>query len=146
MTASPLTAAKMPIPTDATAATVLQAPSRLSIRLNAFTRPIIHNTVSARSTTEPAAVSHPSPAANRPQAAPAVASRRHFGATAIRSSTVPISHMTQAPPSRTSNDPAAPPMISAATRNATSTAAPPRSGVGAACWRYCRGRSRKSVR
>ena len=65
---------------------------------------------------------------------------RHFGATVTRSSSVPSSHSPIAQPSTTSQlagraRRCAPPRR----RKPTSTAAPPRNGVGASCRRYSRG-------
>ncbi len=66
----PLIAASAPIPAAATAATVAQAPSRLSIRLNALTTPTTQTIVSARSTAPGQAVLQPSPASKNATAAP----------------------------------------------------------------------------
>src|SRR5579884_1211894 len=142
----PRMAARTPIPAAATPATEPQAPSRLSMTLKALTAITTEAIVSPQSNTGGSPVFQPRPAANRAAPAPPSARTLHPGPTPPRSSTVPRIHRHAAQPRTRRSLPLAPARASPVIRNAASTAAPPRNGVGARCFRYPRGRSRKSVR
>ena len=132
--ASCCTRAKLAMPIATAVVTVPAAPSRLSMRLNALTRPTTQRTVTRRFSASPSNTVQPRSPAHSPTPASASTPIRSHGERFTRSSIVPTIHSAQAPsPSRANRSPR-PPHSTAGTRNATMTALPPRYGVARTCF------------
>ena len=131
--ASPSTTPRIATAPAATQAIVPAAPSMLSKRLKALTTPAIHRAVTTRSTALPKPRSQPRPTPHRPAAMRNSIPRRRYGERLTRSSVVPTTQSTTAPPTTGPVRSRWPATSSATKTNATMTAEPPRYGVGLRC-------------
>ena len=124
--------ARTAAPMDERTATVPAAPSMLSIRLNALTTPTTQTTVSTRSAASLPNTCQPSPAMKSATPAATSVITRGIAPSPTRSSRVPTPNRKRAQTNIGASRDRSPAIPSAPTRKPTTTAAPPRYGVGAA--------------
>ena len=131
--ASSLTSPSTAIPIAQTSPIVLDCPSMLSNRLNALTTTTTQTAVAARSTAPPSPSDQPRSTAHSSAASPTSTSTRSHHSTVRRSSIVPTTHSVSTPPAIGSVRSQSDASSSSATRNPSTSALPPRYGVGRAC-------------